>query len=66
MDKEKTLQLIGNLARASVHHYAVVNGHKRGSADKASRLETTAATKLYKAIMGNESVSDAEIESALA
>jgi hypothetical protein len=67
MDKTKLLKLIGELAQASTHHYAVVNGHNRGSTSKAADRELRAARTLALAVMPNyvSPATDEELQTAL-
>jgi len=48
MDKTKALQLIKDLTEASVNHYAVVNGQKRGKPEAALAREVKAALNIAK------------------
>ena len=63
MNKSKILALICNLSTASVRHYEVANGFKRGKASVAAEQEVRAAKQLLCEI-GLEAT-DPEIEQAL-
>lgn len=64
LNKEQALKLIGNLAKASVANYAVVNGLRRGSAQKAAKSERDTAFKILRHITPEEPTHQ-EVESAL-
>lgn len=48
MELEQAMKLIRTLADASVKHYQVVNGDKRGNAERAATEEFKAAVAILK------------------
>lgn len=48
MEKQEILNQIKELTEASIHHYAVINGDKRGKVGVALKREVAAVIKLLK------------------
>lgn len=64
LTKEQALKLVGDLARASSRHYAVVNSLARGKPDVAADREMKAATQLLEALT-SEPVTEQDLGIAL-
>lgn len=50
MNKEQALQVVGELAQSAVHHYAVVNGDRKGKASSAADKEMKVARRILEAL----------------
>lgn len=64
LTKEQALKLVGDLARASSRHYAVVNSLARGKPGIAADRELAAATRLMEALT-TEPVTAQDLDEAL-
>lgn len=62
MNKQIALDMVGKLAKASIHHYAVIKGDRKGSLSMALREQWKAAYALLKALSPDEQITDEEID----